>query len=69
MIGRIINKIRKDHIEYDSIEDVVKWADIVSILIPDKVMPQVFNKKIKNYLSKDKTLLFSHGFNIHYKIM
>lgn len=50
-----------------SVEDAVKWADIVQVLIPDEVQAQVFEAKIKPYMKSGQYLMFSHGFNIHYK--
>lgn len=50
-----------------SIEDAVKWADIVQILIPDEIQAKVYEKQIKPHLRKGQYLMFSHGFNIHYK--
>ena len=50
-----------------SIEDAVKWADIVQILIPDELQAQVYETQIKPYMRAGQYLMFSHGFNIHYK--
>ncbi len=50
-----------------SIPDAVKWADIVQILIPDEIQANVFEKEIKPYMRKGQYLMFSHGFNIHFK--
>lgn len=50
-----------------SIEDAVKWADIVQILIPDELQAEVFEKQIKPNMHAGQYLMFSHGFNIHYK--
>lgn len=50
-----------------SISDAVKYADIVQILIPDEIQANVYEKEIKPYLRKGQYLMFSHGFNIHYK--
>lgn len=49
-----------------SIEDAVKWADIVQILIPDEVQSQVYKLQIEPYMREGQYLMFSHGFNIHY---
>ena len=49
------------------IEEAVKWADIVQILIPDEIQAEVYEKQIKPYLKAGQYLMFSHGFNIHYK--
>lgn len=50
-----------------SIEDAVKEADIIQILIPDEIQAKVYEQQIKPYLRKGQYLMFSHGFNIHYK--
>lgn len=50
-----------------SIEDAVKWADVVQILIPDELQAEVFEKQIKPNMHSGQYLMFSHGFNIHYK--
>jgi ketol-acid reductoisomerase len=50
-----------------SIEDAVKWADIVQILIPDELQAKVYEEQIKPYMRSGQYLMFSHGFNIHYK--
>ncbi len=50
-----------------SIEDAVKWADIVQILIPDEIQSKVYEEQIKPYMRKGQYLMFSHGFNIHFK--
>ena len=56
-----------EYIKYDNVAEVVKWADLISVLIPDKTIPEVYNKEILPYLTKGNTLLFSHGFNVYYK--
>lgn len=50
-----------------SIEDAVKWADIVQILIPDEIQADVYERQIKPNMRAGQYLMFSHGFNIHYK--
>jgi ketol-acid reductoisomerase len=46
--------------------EAAKQAAIVQMLVPDHVQPAVFEKDIRPNLKKGSTLLFSHGFNIHY---
>lgn len=43
-----------------------KQADLIQILTQDHVQAQLYESDVKPFLSKGKTLLFSHGFNIHY---
>ena len=50
-----------------TIEEAVKWADIVQILIPDEIQAKIYEEQIKPYIRKGQYLMFSHGFNIHYK--
>ena len=52
-----------------SINDIVKNCDIISLLIPDQVMQEVYSENIAPQLTEGKTLLFSHGYNMHYKLI
>jgi ketol-acid reductoisomerase len=47
--------------------DAVKKADVIFIAVPDTKIAGIFNKDIAPHLTKGKTLLFSHGFAIHFK--
>jgi len=46
--------------------EAVKRADVIMIALPDMKMREVYEKDIKPNLKKGKTLLFAHGFVIHY---
>jgi ketol-acid reductoisomerase len=41
-------------------------ADIIQILAPDETQAALYQTEIKKNLKAGKTLLFSHGFNIHF---
>ena len=41
-------------------------ADIIMMLVPDEVMPDVYSRSVQANLTPGKTLMFAHGFNIHY---
>jgi ketol-acid reductoisomerase len=61
-------KAQKDGLIVETIEDAVKKADLVQILVPDEVQPQVFyTNNIMENLKDNNVLMFSHGFNIHFK--
>jgi len=49
-----------------SIEDAVKDADIIQILIPDEIQAKVYEEQIKPNMKSGQYLMFSHGFNIHF---
>jgi len=46
--------------------EAVKAADIIFIATPDTAIASIYNKDIAPNLEKGKTLLFSHGFAIHF---
>ena len=43
-----------------------KDADVIQILAQDNLQAELYKSEIKAGLKKGKTLVFSHGFNIHY---
>jgi len=47
--------------------EAVKKADVIFVAVPDTKIAGVYNKDIAPNLIKGKTLLFSHGFAIHFK--
>ena len=60
-------KAVSDGLEVTLVDDLAKRADIIMMLLPDHTMASVYKESIEPYLSTDKTLMFAHGFNIHYK--
>ena len=49
--------------------EAVKKADVIFVAIPDTKQPTAFEKDIRPNLAKGKTLVFSHGFSIHFKTL
>ncbi|MBX7157719.1 MAG: ketol-acid reductoisomerase [Verrucomicrobiae bacterium] len=47
--------------------EAVKRADLIMIAIPDTKQPKAYKRDIAPSLSAGKTLVFSHGFSIHFK--
>ncbi|MHB0875970.1 MAG: ketol-acid reductoisomerase [Anaerolineae bacterium] len=41
-------------------------ADVIMILVPDQVQKSVYENDIRQHLTAGKTLMFAHGFNIHF---
>ena len=41
-------------------------ADVIMVLVPDHVQKRVYEQDIEPNLSAGKTLMFAHGFNIHF---
>ena len=46
--------------------EAAKAADIMMVLVPDHVQADLYNSDIAPNLTKGKTLMFAHGFNIHF---
>src|SRR5579885_3128906 len=61
-------KAREAGFEVLTPAEAAKWADVLVILTPDTVQAKLYNEAIAPALSSGhKTLLFAHGFNIHFK--
>ncbi len=50
-----------------SAKDASAQADIVQILLPDELQKKIYDADIAENMTTRKALVFSHGFNIHYK--
>jgi ketol-acid reductoisomerase len=50
-----------------SAEEAARKADFVHILLPDELQGRVYRESVAKNLKKGNTLVFSHGFNIHYE--
>ncbi len=46
--------------------DVAKKADIIVMLAPDTVQPRIYRESIEKEMARGKTLIFAHGFSIHF---
>ncbi|MBI2304266.1 MAG: ketol-acid reductoisomerase [Chloroflexi bacterium] len=47
-------------------DEVARRADIIVMLLPEHVHSPVYSQSVEPHLSPGKTLVFAHGFNIHY---
>ncbi len=50
----------------ESVADAAKAADVIMLLVPDHKQKAVYEESIKPYLTHGKTLMFAHGFCIHF---
>lgn len=50
-----------------TVSDVAQQADVIMMLVPDHLQSRIYSESIQPYMGKGKTLMFAHGFNIHYK--
>jgi ketol-acid reductoisomerase len=49
-----------------TVAEAAKKADLIMILLPDEKQPEVYEREIAPNLKEGDSLLFAHGFNIHY---
>jgi ketol-acid reductoisomerase len=59
-------KASKDGFKVYPVDEASKLGDIIVMLIPDEVQPQVYKEAIEKNLKEGKCLVFGSGFNVHY---
>ncbi len=64
--GASWKKAKKDGLEVAEPADAAAGADLVAMLVPDLAQKALYDE-VEKSLEKGATLLFAHGFNIHYK--
>jgi len=47
--------------------EAARAADVVMILVADHIQGELYHRDIAPHLAPGKTLMFAHGFNIHFK--
>ncbi len=58
---------REKGFEVVTTAEAVRRADVIFVALPDTKQARAYEKDIAPNLAKGKTLLFSHGFSIHFK--
>ena len=64
--SRSRDAVREAGLEVAHVADVTRVSDVVMVVIPDHVQGTVYRESIEPNLKPDATLMFAHGFNIHY---
>ena len=54
-------------LEVGLVADVARDSDIIMMLLPDTAMAEVYKESVQQHLAPGKTLMFAHGFNMHYR--
>jgi ketol-acid reductoisomerase len=65
--GSSWKKAQAAGLEVMSVADATKAADTIMMLVPDQDGRTVYDESIGPNLKAGKTLMFAHGFNIHFK--
>src|SRR5512133_2326465 len=50
-----------------SASEATRWADVLVFLVPDTTQPALYRDEVERHLTPNKTLLFAHGFNVHFR--
>jgi ketol-acid reductoisomerase len=50
-------------------EEATAWADVLMILVPDELQADLYKDDIAPHLTAGKTIMFAHGFNIHFSLI
>jgi ketol-acid reductoisomerase len=58
-----------DGLKVHPVGEAAAKADIIHMLIPDMVQAEVYRAEVEPNLREGKALCFSHGFNIHYRLI
>jgi ketol-acid reductoisomerase len=53
-------------LEVGEVEDAAAAADLIMILVPDQTQKEIYDRAIRPAMRPGKTLMFAHGFNIHF---
>jgi ketol-acid reductoisomerase len=64
--GESWKKAKKDGLEVAEPAEAVKGATLVAVLVPDLAQKDLYKEVIDN-IPQAATLLFAHGFNVHFK--
>ena len=64
--GASWTKASAEGFEPETCENAVVGADVVMILTPDMTQPKIYRDAVEPNMAPGTTVMFSHGFNVHY---
>ena len=67
--SKSIRVAKKHGFEVVEVSEAVERADVIMMGVPDMKQAEVYAKEIEPNLAKGKTLLFTHGFAIHFGLI
>ena len=59
-------KVEAEGLRVDTPAVAARESDVIMVLVPDTVQGAVYRESIEPALDASKTLMFAHGFNIHF---
>ena len=64
--GASWTKVEQAGLKVAEVNDAIKAADIIMILLPDENIAQVYTENVAPHAKQGAVLAFAHGFNVHY---
>src|SRR6187431_68606 len=64
--GASWSKVEAAKIKVAEVGEAVKNADVVMMLLPDEQIAEVYKKDVEPNIKQGASLVFAHGFNVHY---
>ena len=59
-------RAKEEGLKVMSVADATKTSDVIMILLPDEKQKKIYTESILPNLRPGQTLMFAHGFNIHF---
>ena len=68
--GASWNKAKEDGgMKVTTMDKAAAEGDVVMMLLPDEIQPEIYDKYVKDNLKSGAALEFAHGFSITYKLI
>lgn len=64
--SRSRDKALAEGLRVELVAEAAKAADVIMLLVPDHIQKSVYESEIEPHLTGAKTLMFAHGFAIHF---
>jgi ketol-acid reductoisomerase len=62
-------KAQGEGLKVVTVEEAAKGADVLMIVTPDEIQPSLYASQIGPHLKPGQTLLFAHGFAVHFGLI
>lgn len=67
--GKSAQAAKEDGFEVYPVKEAAKKADLIMILAPDEIQGALYESEIAPSLEAGNSLVFAHGFNIHFDVI
>ena len=64
--SRSAGRAREAGLQVVSVDQAGADADIIMMLVPDQTAKQVYDQSLVKHMKPGKTLMWAHGFNVHF---